>query len=324
MKKTLLALAVPALLAAGSASAADVYNQDGVIVTVGGAAEIQFIDDYTKDKDADIKLDDGELNFTTLVDVNDQLQAIGFFDFEVENGAEESGVVSDELWAGFVTKEAGTISFGRLYLIADDAGIGEDYELGGESFGFAETKSDRGIKYTYDNGQFYAGLSHSLDANDAPGAITDGRIGARFEGVDVRAYLYDSDYNDVDTFGYNLEAVYAQDNWSVAGSFGNFEDENAAGETTADIDAFSVSATYTMNATTFAGGFNYLDDSENDADVSTLYVNVTQQLHSNVKVYAEVGFLDGEAAGVDLDKLPADNKYAREDFGYVVGMEVSF
>lgn len=313
MKKTLLALAVPALLAAGSASAADVYNQDGVIVSIGGAAEVQLFDGYEKDKDADIRLDDGELNFGTLVAVNDQLNAIGFFDFEVEDG----DVKSDELYAGLVTTDAGSISFGRLYLIADDAGIGEDYELGGESFGFAETKSDRGIKYTYDNGQYYAGLSHSLDANDA-GSITDGRIGARFEGVDVRAYLYDaSDFNSEDVFGYNLEAVYGQDNWSVAGSFGNVETEEAAsGDTKKDVDAWAVSATYTMNATTFAGGFNYYDDTTADAQWSTIYLNATQQLHNNVKAYAEIGFSD-----VDATKAIEDSV---EDFGYVVGLEVSF
>ena len=317
MKKTLLALSV--LLAAGSASAAEVYNQDGVSVAIGGAAEVQFFDGYDKDVDGDIRLDDGELNFTTLVEINDQLSAIGFFDFEVENGAEDQGVVNDELWAGLVTANAGSISFGRLYLIADDAGIGQDYELAGESFGFTETKSDRGIKYVYDNGQFYAGVSHSLDANDAPGAITDGRIGARFEGLDVRVYLYDSDYNNEDTFAYNLEAVYGLDNWSVAGSFGNVEIDNEDGSTQSDVDAYAVSAAYTMSATTFAGGFNYYDDSTADVQWSTLYANVTQQLHSNVNVYAEVGYTDADGT---IDGQDANDTI--EQFGYVVGMEVSF
>jgi predicted porin len=320
MKKTLLALAVPALLAAGSASAADVYNQDGVIVSIGGAAEVQLFDGYEKDKDADIRLDDGELNFGTLVTVNDQLSAIGFFDFEVESGE----VKNDELYAGLVTTNAGTITFGRQYLIADDAGIGEDYELAGESFGFTETHSDRAIKYTYDNGQYYAGISHSLDANDT-GSITDGRIGARFGGVDVRAYVYtSSDFGGDDDTGYNLEAVYGQNNWSVAGSFGNVETEEASsGKTTLDVDAYAISGTYTMNATTFAGGFNYYDESESDIQWSTIYANATQQLHNNVKAYAEIGYTDGDGKKT-VDGVAKDVNDTIEQFAYVVGLEVSF
>ena len=43
MKKTLLALTVPALLVAGSASAAvSLYDQDGTQVTMSGAAEVQY------------------------------------------------------------------------------------------------------------------------------------------------------------------------------------------------------------------------------------------------------------------------------------------
>ena len=71
---------------------------------------------------------------------------------------------NDELWVG-LGGDFGTLTFGRQLLISDDAGIGKDYELGFEQIDFGTTEGNETIKYVFDNGQFYFGLSHDLDAS---------------------------------------------------------------------------------------------------------------------------------------------------------------
>lgn len=324
MKKTLLALSV---LAAGSAQAGvNLYDQEGVIVDVAGAAEVQYFQGYTENSDPAFRMDDGDLAFSTTVPVTGNLNAIATLAFEFESG----DVTNDELLVGFQTGSS-TLTFGRQYLIADDSGIGKDYELGGDGLDFVVANGDQTAKYVFDNGQFYAGVSALLtetNPKDANGNIVDkdeaqvidGRIGARFGDLDARVYLYSgSDIGAekifgtaftggvIDVEGFNLEGEYVMDAFAFAASFGQVEYENVANSAEKlDVDTAALAGSYTMDKTTFALGYTYLDlDSD---DVSAIYANVTQQLHANVKVYGEIGSSDADDT----------------EFGYLAGMEVSF
>ncbi|KHT61697.1 porin [Photobacterium gaetbulicola] len=320
MKKTLLALSV---LAAGSAQAGiNLYDANGVIVDLSGAAEIQYIQkiqDKNSDNDAGIRIDDGDLQLNTTIAVTDQLNVvsgIGFkFEAPLDLEGSKSNVSNDELWVG-LGGDFGTLTFGRQLLISDDSGIGKDYELGTESIGFGRTEGNETIKYVFDNGQFYFGLSHDLDAegNDFQGndgTITDGRIGARFADFDVRAYYYTLEVGNgaskEETDAFNLEAEYVMGQFAFAASYGQVE-EKAGGVTQLDADVISLAGSYTMGKNTFALGYNRLDDDADTAD--NVYANITHQLHSNVKVYGELGWADKDSADLDL--------------GYLVGMEVIF
>ncbi|MEJ2762701.1 porin [Photobacterium sp. MCCC 1A19761] len=323
MKKTLLALSV---LAAGSANAGvNLYDQQGVIVDVSGAAEVQYFQGYAKDSDSAFRLDDGDLAFNTTVPVTDSLNAVAAMAYEYEDG----DVTNDELWVGF-QGDFGTLTFGRQYLIADDAGIGKDYELGGDGLDFVLANGDQAAKYVFDNGQFYAGVSALLTETQKADAVTgkdvdeaqviDGRLGARFGDLDARVYLYSgSDIASSDIFGtdftggvidvegYNLEVEYTMGAIALAGSFGQVEYKNVANSANKlDVDTAALAGSYTMDKTTFALGYTFLDFDKDD--VSAVYANVTQQLHSNVKVYAEIGSSDADDS----------------EFGYLAGMEVLF
>ena len=324
MKKTLLALSV---LAAGSAQAGvNLYDGNGVIVDLNGAAEVQYIQEYTADSDPFLRLDDGDLALNTTIAVSSQLNAVAGIAFKFE----DSDVQNDELWVG-LGGDFGTITFGRQLLIADDSGIGKDYELGGDGLDFVQAEGDQTIKYVFDNGQFYAGLSGVIEesnSNDADTSIIDGRLGARFGDFDARVYLYSGDdvsgnfvsFFDggvMDIDGYNLELEYYMGQFAFAGSFGQveYEDATSANAGKVEADTAALAGSYTMNQTTFALGYTYLGfdkkptggATESD-DINTFYGNVTQQLHSNVKAYGEIGYTDTDDA----------------EFGYVVGMEVIF
>lgn len=323
MKKTLLALTV---LAAGSAQAGvNLYDSEGVLVDVAGAAEVQYFQGYSANSDAAFRLDDGDLAFSTTVPVSSNLNAIATVAFFFEDKKNDEGSVkNDELFVGF-QGDFGTLTFGRQYLIADDSGIGKDIELGGDGLDFVKAQGEQAAKYVFDNGQFYAGVSALLtETNPAGNAdeaqVIDGRLGARFGDLDARVYLYSgSDIKADDIFGtsftggvidvegFNLEGEYIMGSYAFAASFGQVEYENVANSANKlDVDTAALAGSYTMDKTTFAVGYTYLDF-ESD-DVSAIYANVTQQLHSNVKVYGEIGSSDADDS----------------EFGYVAGMEVSF
>jgi hypothetical protein len=299
MKKSVLALAVPAILMAGTASAGvNLYNDNGVTVDLSGAAEVQLFKGPAKDAKEKIRLDDGDLAFDVSVEVTDQLNAIAGLAFAFEDSEMTNAVTNnDQLWVGF-SGDWGTLKGGRTCGVADDAGNTKHIEFGGDRIDMGTGCAGEVVRYDYDNGQFYFAGS-VLDAdNELKGYA--GKVGARFGGLDARV-IVNSEENDAgaDETLYNVELDYGMDNWSVAGSYGSAKE--------ADINVIALSADYTVNATTFGGGYTLADSG--DTDASSVYFNVTQKLHSNVKAYGEIGFADSD-----------DDT----DVAYVVGMEVKF
>ena len=329
MKKTLLALAV--LTAAGSANAGiNLYDANGVKVDLSGAVEVQLYDDFEKHGDSTIRLDDGDLALNATVAVSENLNVVSGTAFKYES----RDLQNYELWAGF-SGDFGTLTFGRQLLVSDDSGIGKDYELGAGQIDFAQTEGDRVAKYVYDNGTFYTAVSHEMDTNHST-TITDGRVGFRTGGLDIRAYGYDgkriglkglvengelADGTPIiipgkageNIRGYNLEAQYAMGAINLAASFGQVEYKDAGTKVTdKKIDLYEINGSYTIDKTTMALGYVRGEDKIAHGNViNNVYANVTQQLHSNVRAYVELGYAD-------------DKKDTLEDFGYVAGLEVKF
>lgn len=318
MKKTLLALAV---LTAGSANAGiNLYDANGVKVDLSGAAEVQYHHGYDKDSKGDIRLDDGDLSFDTSVAISQQLNALAKISFEYENEDKDedgSRVKNYELYTGF-NGDFGQLTFGRQYLVFDDVGIGMDYEAGiglsqaNKEVLDAATNFDNIAKYTYDNGMFYAGVSHKFDDSDKgkkDNSVTDGRLGFRVAGLDARVYYIDYSNEQI----WNLEAEYALDAFVLAASYGQGEVDHVEGKAT----QLALAGSYTLDKTTFALGYNHITDdiqahTANKVDFDNVYANVTQQLHSNVKVYAELGWLEANHHDYDYD------------LNYTAGLEVKF
>ncbi|MPS31983.1 MULTISPECIES: porin [unclassified Salinivibrio] len=351
MKKTILAMAVPALLAAGSASASiNLYDANGVKVDASGATEVQYISGLAENSEGAWKLDDGDIAINTTVAISDKINALGGFAYEFEDG----DVTNDELFVGF-GGDFGTVTFGRQYLIADDAGNGKDKEFGGESVDFVAAHGDQVAKYVYDNGTFYAGISALLESNgednddDVTGPVTtpvynenttkyepqtvdqgeadqiiDGRIGYRVGDLDARIYAYngqdiDTEDGQRDINGFNIEADYVMDAFSFAASYGQVEYEVVDGVQELNVDTIGLAADYTMGKNVFAIGYNrYEADSNtksNKADQDTVYVNATHSFHSNVTGYVELAVADGEGF---------DGQDADFDTAYLAGLEVKF
>jgi predicted porin len=322
MKKTLVALAV---LAAGSVTAAEVYNNEGVSTTLSGVAEVQFIDNAGfADKDLAIRLDDFDLTGATTVALSEDLSAVGAVSIgrrdKDEDLANSNDAVVDRTYVGFASTEMGTLTFGQQTTIYDDVGNDNSYEFGYALFDYkAIDKGTDVAKYVYDNGKFFLAIAHDLKESDTDETVTDGRIGVRTDALEVALYLSDykndgalaTEANDESSF--NLQANYTMDAFGFAASYGVVDTTIS----TVDVKTTyaQVNATYTVDTTTYALGLN-----TSDSDLSGVagdrrngvYANVTTKLAPSVKVYAEVGYAD------------VDDSIAKEDLGYVAGMEVSF
>ncbi|MPX98158.1 porin [Salinivibrio sp. VYel6] len=334
MKKTILAMAVPALLAAGSASASiNLYDANGVKVDASGAMEVQYYHGITEkitkkdgtsttyagsDIEGKWRLDDGDFAVNTEVAVSDDLSVLGHMAFAFEDGDTKN----DELYVGFQGDNWGTITFGRQLLVSDDIGITKDFEMSINSFGVPVSDGDQVAKYVYDNGTFYGAASTLQNGNgvkedqdgDYDKSVVDFRLGYRVNDFDVRGYYYDYDEsNTEDTKGYQFEAEYAGiENVALAASFGQLTKEET-GKADVDTDHFSLAAAYTMDKTTFSAGWDRQDTDGSDDAVNGYYANVAYALHSNAKVYAELGDSNGEVANGEDHEL-----------GYVAGVEVKF
>lgn len=135
MKKTLVALAVAAV-AATSANAAVVYNQDGTKVEVGG----QFRVLLTKNSGerADLKNPGSRVEIKATQELGSGFSALAATQLRFSARDEAGDAKQDfndieayDVYAGFAYDQAGTLTFGKQASNQDDLGISDyTYDLG--------------------------------------------------------------------------------------------------------------------------------------------------------------------------------------------------
>ncbi len=335
MKKTIIALAVPALLAAGSATAAvTLYDDEGTKLTVKGAMEIQYRQTATSDAsdgDAKLRVDDGDLAFKVTHTINDDLYAIGAMEFSVGEGQKNPGsnasgtgdVTNDGLYVG-LGGSWGEFTAGRQLAIIDDAGVGVDIELKDTAgVSYEDADFDQYLKYRYSSEVFWAGVGYNIAQDDGKAGekseeLAELAAGIPFGDFEVRGYYgsYDNEVKDNSQEAWNLEAVWSNDTFYVGALYGQSENENNAGLTTKEVDVIELAGSYTFGASTVGLGWAQNDVKGASDEITNIYVNYAYQIRKNVKAYVEVGFEDGlEIAG---------KTGTQDGTGYAAGLEVKF
>ncbi|MDX5626584.1 MULTISPECIES: porin [unclassified Brenneria] len=114
MKRNILAVVIPALLAAGAANAAEVYNKDGNKLDVYGRAEAryEFVDQDNGDGNSDKTR--ARLGVRGETQITDQLT--GYGRYELQFGAtkdDHNGVDTRLAFAGLKFADYGSLDFGR-------------------------------------------------------------------------------------------------------------------------------------------------------------------------------------------------------------------
>ena len=165
MKVKVLSLLVPALLVAGAANAAEVYNKDGNKLDLYGKVDgLHYFSDN--------KGDDGDktymrIGFKGETQVNDQLTGYGQWEYQIQGNQSES---SNDAWtrvafAGLKFADAGSFDYGRNYGVTYDVTSWTDVlpEFGGDTYGADNFMQQRGNGYaTYRNTDFF-GLVDGLN-----------------------------------------------------------------------------------------------------------------------------------------------------------------
>ena len=167
MNRKVLALVIPALLAAGAAHAAEVYNKDGNKLDLYGKVDglHYFSDDAGSDGDQTYM----RMGFKGETQVNDMITGYGQWEYQVQaNGTEgDKGDSWTRLaFAGIKVGDYGTFDSGRNYGVMYDVEAWTDMlpEFGGDSYTKADnfmTGRANGVA-TYRNADFF-GLVDGLN-----------------------------------------------------------------------------------------------------------------------------------------------------------------
>ncbi|MEQ4643813.1 porin, partial [Providencia vermicola] len=173
MKRNILAMVIPALLAAGAANAAEVYNKDGNKLDVYGKVDVRH---YFADADKGKKSEDGDDSRVRLglkgdTQITDQLTGFGRFEWETKtNKAEGQDENKNRLaYAGLKFADFGSIDYGRNYGVVYDTNAWTDvFPLWGadtmaQSDNFMTSRNRNLLTYRNNNAFGYVdGLSFAL------------------------------------------------------------------------------------------------------------------------------------------------------------------
>ncbi|XWY22376.1 porin [Bisgaard Taxon 45] len=216
MKKTIVALAVAAV-AATSANAATVYNQDGTKVDVNGS--LRLILKKEKNERGDLVDNGSRVSFKASHDLGEGLSALAYTELRFSKDVtvqvkDETGLVVREydveklgnnvhvkrLYAGFAYEGLGTLTFGNQLTIGDDVGV-SDYTYFNSGINNLLSSGEKAINFkSADFNGFTFGGAYVFSSDADKDALRDGR------GF-VVAGLYNRQIGDV---GFAFEAGYSQ------------------------------------------------------------------------------------------------------------------
>ncbi|POC31681.1 porin [Vibrio vulnificus] len=247
MKKTLIALSVSAAAVATGVNAAELYNQDGTSLDMGGRAEARL-------SMKDGKVADNSrirLNFLGKVDIQDGLYGVGFYEGEFTTADEGENKTNNNLdnrytYAGLGGK-FGEVTYGKndgaLGVITDFTDI---MAYHGNSAADKIAVADRVDNMIAYKGQF-----------DALSVKASYRFADRSEGTGADAGKAGK-YVDNGQDGYSLSAIYAigQTGLTLGGGYADQDEQNE----------YMLAASYTMGDLYFAGIYTDGEKAKKDGD----------------------------------------------------------
>jgi outer membrane pore protein F len=217
MKRNILAVVIPALLVAGAANAAEIYNKDGNKVDLYGKAVglHYFSDNAGNDGDQTY----ARLGFKGETQINSQLTGYGQWEYNFAGNNSEGGTDAQNgnktrlAFAGLKFGDAGSFDYGRNYgLVYDAIGITDMLpEFGGDTGASDNFFAGRnGGLATYRNSDFF-GLVDGLN------------FGVQYLGKNERADNVSRSNGD----GWATSLSYDVDGFGVVGGYGAADRTNA-------------------------------------------------------------------------------------------------
>lgn len=298
MKKLILVTVIAGLTASSAASAATVYEKDGLTLDLKGDYQVQAYQPVGTDEDLGIDYDDLELKFGASYELENGMSAFGQLDLDwKDQGDGNDDDVVDEAYVGLKAGAFST-SLGRQYWGSDDFGVEKAIEMDGGN-AFPTTGGNDTIKFKYDAGQYAATLSHDLEENNDESAtdlLLTTKLGPAALGLVYQDYKANGSADSIQTTG-----VMASFDLGVSNVGLDYS-------TNDDADFINAAVDFPLTPQTKGAVGVTSESPDSGDDVLHWYANATHQLNSKVSVFAEIG----------------DNDVDNTDMGYLAGMNVTF
>lgn len=331
MKKTLIALAVSTVAIASGAQAAELYNQDGTSLEIGGRIEGRLSMQDGKGDDASRV----RVHIAGKTAINDSLYGMGFYEAELktnDNGGYYNNNPTD-------SESDGTDIVTRLAY----AGLGGNFGL----VSYGKTSGSLGVITDFTD--IFSGIAGNTAADKLKVADrTDNMLAykGQFDDLALRASYRFADrstnngsYDDNNQDGYSLSAIYAfgdtgltagagyaeQDeaneymlaasytiaDFYFAGVFTDGEKQaSATDNSTQDYTGYELAAAYTLGQTVFTAAYNNAEN-ESDTAVDNLAFETAYFFKPNFRAWVSYNFNlidEGDTTGPGATASKADSE----------------
>ncbi|HIG5263344.1 TPA: porin OmpC [Klebsiella pneumoniae] len=319
MKVKVLSLLVPALLVAGAANAAEIYNKDGNKLDLYG--KIDGLHYFSDDKSVDGDQTYMRVGVKGETQINDQLTGYGQWEYNVQANNTESS--SDQAWtrlafAGLKFGDAGSFDYGRNYGVVYDVTSWTDVlpEFGGDgdtygSDNFLQSRAN-GVA-TYRNSDFFGlvdGLNFALQYQGKNGSVSgegtsptnNGRGALKQNGDGFGTSLTYDIYDGISAgFAYSHSKRNGDQNRLDKGRGDNAETYTGGLKYDANNIYLATQYTQTYNATRFSGN--------GESDSISGFANKAQNKNMSTYVDYKINLLDENdftrRAGISTDDVVA-------------------
>ena len=303
MKKTILAIAIPALFAS-AANAAVVYDKDGTSFDIYGRVQANYYGDSDNpnpltqaDTQGDAELiGTSRLGWSGKVALNNTWSAIAKPEWQVAaENSDDSKFKSRHIYAGFDGTQYGKIIFGQTDTAFYDVLEATDIFNEWGSYGnFYDGRQEGQIIYSNSFGGFKGKLSYQTNDNEAVKVADVGgnSFTTEFPGI-KRNYGYAAAAGYDFDFGLGLNAGYAysdlesttntntgeKSEWALGAHYaingfyfaGVYTEGDLKNDTTGykgEGRGYELAASYNVDAWTFLAGYNFKEGKDNTAGSS--------------------------------------------------------
>ncbi|MPW29464.1 porin [Agarivorans sp. B2Z047] len=303
MKKTILAVAIPALFAA-SAQAATVYDADGVTAEVYGRMQFD-IDNNGTDTNGD---GSARMGFKAKSEIAPGVAGLARGEWQINaESSKEATFAARHVYAGFEFDDAGTVVFGQTDTAFYQAVAATDIfnTYGYEAFTLIEDGRQEGqIVYNGEFGGFYVGASYQFrqpdfnvgvgnpeDPDYIPlgGALDSGYAGTLGYNFDFGLGLYGGyhveKFEEGDKKNSALSATYSWEDLYLGAVYVATDAEGMK------LQGYDLVASYDINAVSLYTGYAFQEGKGDLSDLGdtakAFKLGAAYKFNSNMKAWAE-------------------------------------
>lgn len=314
MKKTLLAVAIPAVLFAHSVSAVEILKSDEALVDFYGQLRTEV--KKLEDKDVTLNAGSSRAGVQAQYAVTDSVDIFGKVEFGLNyNTASEDYTMKNRLHFAGVDTDFGKFSFGRQWVVADDIyGADYSYFFGGTALRYSTlsgARHDSLIKYNYEGENFIVAGNVGLAEDDTNQELAELYVASSYGGFNFhvgggvnrdKSFDVQSDTADIENTYFEGTVEYTVGAALIGFTYYNAELKNKGTGNTIDEDGYSLAGTYSWadNATAYAG-YEYTEQESKaintDGDGKLFYIGTDYHFNSWSRIYVEYAYADGDTLG---------------------------